>query len=63
VGAYRISVTSGGGDTDQSGEFVSSGSRVAVGAVPVAGSGNFSAEIQVKTNGVVRCSARTGGKA
>ncbi len=61
-GSYRISVSGGGGDTDQSGEFAGGGGKAALGSVPVAGAGAYSAEIMVKQNGVVRCTNRTAGK-
>ena len=61
-GSYRISVSGGGGDTDQSGEFSGGGGKSSLGSVPVAGAGSFSAEIVIKQNGVSRCSSRAGGK-
>lgn len=61
-GSYRISVSGAGGDTDQSGEFSGSGGRAALGSVPVAGGGNFSAEIVIKIKGVPHCSSRTSGR-
>lgn len=61
-GSYRISVTGGGGDTDQSGEFSGSGGRTALGAVPVSGAGGFSARIVIKQNGVSRCTNAASGR-
>lgn len=61
-GSYRISVSAGSGDSDQSGEFEGSGTRVTLGSVPVAGSGAYSAEITIKVKGIAQCSSRTSGR-
>ena len=62
VGRYRISVTSGGGDTDQSGEFSGSGNRFSLGVVPVAGTGPYRAEITIRSNNGLQCTGQTSGR-
>lgn len=61
-GSYRISVGSSGGDTDQSGEFKGNGSRISLGFVPVAGSGDYKANIVIKVGGETHCTSGTSGK-